>query len=216
MNSFNQVCFQLRAIRIISVVPLCLAMLFLLKPEISSAQGAVIFRHLAKFAGSVLAGAASSIIADEAKGMIHSEKKKPDYGASGIIANSDPKVTNYRSSGAIAKRNPKIRGYMFTLTWHLTNGDYTGTLVMRGVMGTFRVTTLGTVIDQNMIARPYGRDILLVGSNPRYAGINVPNSNYSPDTFRLTHLSNGAWIIADTCDTQGICSPVHVIAASTF
>jgi hypothetical protein len=85
---------------------------------------------------------------------------------------------------------------------------------MRGQSGTFRVTTPeNLLIEQDMSAQPHRGDVLLIGSNPRYAGLKA--TWYLADSFRLTELSNGDWTIADTCDAQS-CSRVYVEEASTF
>src|SRR5262245_37597791 len=94
-------------------------------------------------------------------------------------------------------------------------GRYTGTLVMRGTVGLFLVQTPVSIIEQDMRAEPSNGDVLLIGSNPRQLALFAPSFySYSPDTFRLIQLSNGAWTIADTCDAHGGCVPVHIIEAS--
>lgn len=184
MNSLNQAFYQQRSMRISAAVVLYLAMLFASYPDTSSAQGTAasnVLKLLGKFAMGVATGVTASIVADEAKGMIH-----------------------------------QVSGYKFTLMWQSRDGNYSGTLVMRGVKGTFRVRTPINIIDQDMGTQSYEGDILLVGSNPRYAGSLASVPDYSPDTFRLTQLQSGEWIIADTCNTQGMCAPVHVVEAGTF
>jgi hypothetical protein len=144
-----------------------------------------------KLLGKFALGIVTSIATDKAEAMIDGE--------------DEPPKTN-------------ISGYKFNFSWTIYNGTYSGILVMRGMTGSFRVTTpQGDVIDQDMIAQPSNGDVILSGSNPRHAGTSTPISPiyYSPDRFRLANTPQG-WTIADTCDYQGICAPVSVTSASTF
>ncbi len=106
---------------------------------------------------------------------------------------------------------------MFTLVWQSHDGIYSGKLRMQRVTGTFRVRAPnGIIFDQDMEASYVNGDVLLVGSNPRYAGSSEPAYDYSPDIFRLTQLPTGEWTIVDTIDTQGLGAQVRVVEAGTF
>ncbi len=130
---------------------------------------------------------------------------------------AEPKRGTEEPSRAPWRPEPTVPGYRFTLVWMGHDGNYRGTLIMRGVAGTFHVATpRNVIIEQDMTARAHRGDVLLVGSNPRYGGSGAPAwREYFADSFRLTQLPNGEWTIADTCDGQ-LCSVVYVVDANTF
>jgi len=175
--------------------------------QVGAASKAV--RLLGKFAMGVLTGAATEIVTREANAKIHPEpEQKAPSNKSSPLPKPPPE--------------PQISGYKFTLLWHVPNdGIYSGTIKMRGVSGSFRVTTpAGTIIDQRMDAErsPKKGEIFLLGSDPRYAPGSKRLENdegYYPDSFSLIQLPNGDWTITHTCDGNQ-CASVRVIEADTF
>jgi hypothetical protein len=207
MNSIGLICRRQNVLR--STVAMFVVSLLCLTsyPDIAAAQASKAIPLLGKFAMTVVSGVATNFVWSKvAEAKPEAESKTPPT-KSAPLPKSPPE--------------PQISGYRFILSWQVPNdGLYSGTIIMRGVYGSFRVTTpAGTIIDQDMkaVPAPGNRAIFLVGSNPRYApgSIRLENHFYDPDSFSLIELASGDWTITDTCDRKQ-CGSVRVIEASTF
>ena len=206
MNSIGPIFRSQNVLRstaaIIVVSLLCLASY----PDIAAAQASrAVITFIGKYALGVLTGVTTTIITEKIAEAKPQPETKPPPKKSSLPPAPPPE--------------PQISGYKFILSWQVPNdGLYSGTIIMRGRYGSFRVTTAdGTMIDQDMqtVLGPGNRTIFLVGSNPRYASLDIKNHFYNPDSFSLIELASGEWTITHTCDGNQ-CASVRVIEASTF
>jgi hypothetical protein len=216
MNVLGQSMPRQRFLRTKALLTLTILLFFVSYHEAIAWKGASTSRALkllGQFAFAVVSGAATDIASAEVKKRISPEPKKPELEAA--LRPENPA----QSASPPPPPRPELQpiGYKFTISWMGHDSSYTGTLVIRGTSGIFRVTNtrLSYVVDQDIRVEQAAGAIFFVGSNPRYMNSFVP-AYYFPDTFRLIQERNGEWKIADTCDTQGVCSPVEVIEASTF
>jgi hypothetical protein len=67
------------------------------------------------------------------------------------------------------------------------------------------------VIEQAMVLRKTDRGVLLIGSNPVYAGTRRRAVNYAADNFIIERQPDGEYVVV-TLDDQGNTSPVEVSA----
>jgi hypothetical protein len=203
MNSLGQTISWQRSVRTSTAVGLTILLCLASHREaIAGKAGTTALKLLGKFAFAVISGAATDGASAEVQKRMSPELQKPAQS----VSPPQPRL------------EPQPIGYKFILSWMGHDSSYTGALVIRGTSGIFRVrnTRLGYVLDQDIRVEQAAGAIFFVGSNPRYMNSFVPAPFYSPDTFRLIQVRNGEWRLADTCDTQGLCSPVEVIEASTF
>ena len=106
-------------------------------------------------------------------------------------------------------------------SWRLTfsvNGTvYKGYLIMKGYYGVLRVSFFDsnvgkkTTIDEGIKLMSSSRGLVLLGSNPVYAGTSIPHSTYSADNFLFSVEPDGS-LVAFTCDYAKRCSSVDLEA----
>jgi hypothetical protein len=117
------------------------------------------------------------------------------------------------TSHKVAQRQPLCLNMAFS------NGPiiHRGRVVLdRNGRGVMRVGFLGRsgrqeVIEQAMVLRKSERGVLLIGSNPVYAGTRRRAVGYAADNFIIERQPNGEYVVV-TLDDQGNTSPVEVSA----
>jgi hypothetical protein len=97
---------------------------------------------------------------------------------------------------------------------------YESTLNMRGYYGSMRTRYFDPqlrrtiAVDQTMSLRSSAYGLILLGSNPVYAGTKRRHPTYSPDNFLLQIRPDGTFIIF-TCDNASQCSHVDLEVISS-
>jgi hypothetical protein len=129
-----------------------------------------------------------------------------------------PPNSNYQSSSLTIAQLTEAYSPIYG-TWKLeysVNGIvYESILTMRGRYGSMRTRYYDQrvrrtiAVDQRMTLKSSANGLILLGSNPVYAGTSIRHPTYSADNFLYQVRPDGT-TVAFTCDYNLQCSPVNV------
>ncbi|BAY37901.1 RDD domain-containing protein [Nostoc sp. NIES-2111] len=141
---------------------------------------------------------------------------KPGYGYQppmNLPTNSNPQSSSF-TIAQLTEANSPVYG-TWKLQYSVSGIVYESILTMRGRYGSMRTKYFQpdvrrtVAVDQTMSLKSSANGLILLGSNPVYAGTSTRHPTYSADNFLFQIRPDGT-SVAFTCDYNLQCSPVDI------
>lgn len=130
-----------------------------------------------------------------------------------IPENSNPQSSSFTIAQLTQASSPIYGNWK--LQYSVDGIIYESVLVMQGYYGGMRTryfdpqSRRSTAVDQTMTLKSSANGLVLLGSNPVYAGTRTRHPTYSADNFLFQIRPDGT-TVAFTCDYNLQCSPVDI------